>query len=169
MSFSGGGAGSVSSDFTSVVSSTPSFGVVGFDGTTLNEDGTPDTQAGSHPYALTISLGFTSRAITAADLVGLGVSGTAGAPVPDGNVKDIAVNVPPGLVGDPTAIPQCPQQDLSVPDGFASACPAASQVGLISLRTGNFTGQEYPVFNMVPPPGEPAQFGAFVRAGERLY
>ena len=151
MSFSGGGAGaSVSSGFTIAVSSTPSFGVSGFDGSILNEDGTTDIQAGSHPYALTTSLGFSSTA------------DSSGAPEPDGNVKDIAVNLPPGLVGDPTAVPQCPDQDLQ------GGCPAASQVGFLTLQATNFVGETFPVFNMVPSPGEPAQFGAFVLAA-RVY
>ena len=150
---SGSGAnGSVSRSFTTTVSSTPNFGVQGFDGAISNQDGTADTQAGSHPYALTTSLDFGAKV------------DPLGAPSPDGNVKDIAVNLPPGLIGDPTAVAQCAQKDLFDVATFKSGCPAASQVGLITLRANNFSGYEFPVFNMVPPPGEPAQFGAFVIA-----
>jgi hypothetical protein len=153
----GGAAGSVSSGFSTSVSATPSFGVPGFDGSILNQDGTTDTQAGSHPYVLTTTLGFNSRV------------DSNGAPLPDGNVKDIAVNLPSGLVGDPTAIPQCPQQDLQDVLTFRAGCPAASQVGFITLRMKAFAAERYPVFNMVPPPGEPAQFGAFLNGVAIVY
>ena len=150
---SGGGAvGSVSSAVSTSVSGTPNFGVPGFDGSITNQDGTTDTQAGSHPYALTTTLGFNSTV------------DQYGGPSPDGNAKDLTVNLPPGLVGDPTAVPQCPQQELQDVATSSNGCPAASQVGLISLRGEDFRTAEYPVFNMVPPPGEPAQFGAFVIA-----
>ena len=158
VSVSGGGAaGPVSSGFSTSVSATPSFGVPGFDGSILNEDGTTDTQAGSHPYALTTSLGFNSTV------------DSSGAPRPDGNVKDIAVNLPPGLVGDPTAVPQCPQQELQDVLTFRAGCAAASQVGFITVRMKNFAAEGYPVFNMVPPPGEPAQFGAFLNGLATVY
>ena len=47
----------------------------------------------SHPYALSTSFGFNT------------VPGSSGHPIPDGDVKDIEVGLPEGLVGNPAATP----------------------------------------------------------------
>ena len=75
---------------------------------------------------------------------------------PPENVKDIEVTLPPGLIGNPSATPQCTDEQL-----FGNACPAASQVGVTTLRLWQGTEQfpiRLPVFNMVPDPGQTADF-----------
>jgi hypothetical protein len=66
----------------------------------------------------------------------------------DGNVKDIAVELPAGLVGDPTAVPQCLQSAFA-----QGTCMAAAQVGSVDVDL--IAGAEHfpvtvPVFNMQP-------------------
>jgi hypothetical protein len=79
-----------------------------------------------------------------------------------GNVRDTAVKLPAGFVGDPSAVPQCLQSDFS-----QSACPPDSQVGTVRLDLMAPNGfllhfPPLPVFNMQPhSPDETAEL-AFV-------
>jgi len=77
--------------------------------------------------------------------------------VPDGNVKDVEVELPPGLVGDAQAMPKCTPSQLSA--SVFSKCPTDTQVGFarVELSVGGY----FPVgvFNMAPDAGEPAAFG----------
>ena len=59
----GGGASSVTSvnDPVTMSSSEPGFGFSRWDAWFTNADGTPDTQAGSHPYEATFFLGLNER------------------------------------------------------------------------------------------------------------
>jgi hypothetical protein len=120
------------------------FNIVSFTGSTINQDGTPDTQAGSHPFASTTSFTFGTT------------TQPGGQTIPDGNMKDVQVGLPAGFVGNPNATPKCLPVDLS-----ANACAPSTQVGVLSLATA-FGAISLPVFNMVPPPGVPAEFGADV-------
>ncbi|MGD0455132.1 MAG: hypothetical protein ABSB69_16205 [Solirubrobacteraceae bacterium] len=72
-----------------------SFGLESFTAPVTNENGTPDTQAGSHPYELTTTFAMKTKTLE------------GGAPVADGELKDLAVNLPVGLIGDPMAAPRC--------------------------------------------------------------
>jgi hypothetical protein len=118
-----------------------------------NADGTPDTQAGSHPFAL--STGITVKTIVEKNFIGEERPRAEG-----GNVRDIEVNLPPGLVGDPAATSLCSARQFS--EGFSFSvgviCPEDTQVGIvrINLTGGVFEG---PVYNITPPKGDPAEFG----------
>jgi hypothetical protein len=115
------------------------FTAVNFSGSTINADGTPDTQAGSHPFESTTSFTFKTDA--------------HGVPVE--NMKDIQVELPSGFVGDPNATPKCTLEELD-----ANQCPGASQIGTLTLSaTVNLFNGPQPVYNMVPPAGVAAQFG----------
>jgi NHL repeat len=77
------------------------FGVKNFSVSFLNEDGTPDTQAGSHPYEMVNSIEFNSHFMR--------LESNADSPFvrePDGTLKDLALDLPPGLVGNPNATPK---------------------------------------------------------------
>jgi hypothetical protein len=129
----------------------PNFCVTSFSNVLSNQDGTATTQAGSHPYQMVTSLTFSTFPSTSPNNPGL----------PTQNVKDVVVNLPPGLVGDPNAVPRCSVGDLD-----AVKCSPDSQVGVLSLSTDAAgdpaLGSPYPLYNMVPPAGEPAEFGADV-------
>jgi uncharacterized repeat protein (TIGR01451 family) len=163
-SVAGGGSASASTVDPTLVSSTPpAFGIDAFDGGTTDANGQPDTQAGDHPYAAGVSLDFNTLTNPIPIL---------GEVWPVEVVKDVHTDLPPGLVGDPTAAAQCTLPELSnakVGSSFETLplCPPESQVGttLVGLRgvqggtaSGNVVGP-LPVFNLVPPPGVPAQFG----------
>jgi hypothetical protein len=113
-----------------------------------NQDGTPDTQAGSHPFAFTTTIALNE-----------GIS--EGKPISaGGNVKNIEVNLPAGLVGDPEATPDCSQQTFGENFNFSvgTRCPIDSQVGVVRLDVSGLR-LNGPVYNIVPPKGMPAEFG----------
>ncbi len=149
----GGGASSPASTSTAIaISPVPaSFGFQGLDGWFSNVDGTTDTQAGSHPYGFTFSLNLNTL------LIPTGETSSRLAPA-DGEGRDLAVDLPPGFIGNPTVIPQCTRQQFDY-----EACPPSSQVGID--QAGALTGSApipsrlaIPVYNLVPPPGVPAEF-----------
>ena len=117
-----------------------------------NQNGTPDVQAGSHPYALTSTLVLNEPGPT------------------NGDVKDVTVELPPGLVGNPNATPKCNYQELvKEEENNQRLCSNEAVVGIATsyLRTVGNEGVgpvSDPVYNLAPPAGVPAEFG-FVAAG----
>lgn len=133
-------------------SASAAFGIQSSAGSLLNADGSPDTQAGSHPFALSTSLAFDSHPV-------------GGELVPDDNVKDIRADLPPGLVGNPTVAPRCNLVDLIGDTGRGIAnCPTPAQVGYLTVQFGGGGPSPFtaPVYNLVPVRGEPARLGANV-------
>jgi hypothetical protein len=140
------------------------FGFLAAGGLTVaatNKDGTPDLQAGSHPYDFSTQVAVNRETVLEKPLEKLEeITRPVG-----GDVKDIEVNLPPGLVGDPEATPQCPQSQLSGGTFGVyepSRCPRDTQIGMTDLE---FSGHEHAhtgVFNLTPPVGEPAEFGFLV-------
>jgi hypothetical protein len=137
------------------------FGFPAEDGMSVsiqNADGTPDTQAGSHPFSYSTNLVVNTEE-------------REGRTVPAGSqVKDIEVSLPAGFVGDPSATQQCALEQFrsgfvreavnSVGLGgkFVESCPEASQIGIAEVHFGSF-GYWPEVYNLVPQQGYPAEFG----------
>jgi hypothetical protein len=117
-----------------------------FDGTmTSDPAGTPATQAGSHPYAVGAKMTFAKDPETG-KLVQ--------------NPKEIDIELPAGLIGNPAAAPRCVMAKAWAPlqaIGSSEACGEATQVGVAAV---SFVGITFhvPIFNMVPPPNSPAMF-----------
>jgi hypothetical protein len=135
-------------------SAAPGFGFAGVDGWFTNADGTNDTQAGSHPYELTIAYAMNSTAY-----------GYANEFTSHGETANLVVNLPPGIIGNPTAVPRCTRRQF---DGEkvgdeGSGCPADTQVGVDTARPQGLEAS-FKVYNLVPPLGVAAQFG-FLYAG----
>ena len=105
-------------------------------------DGAAATLAGSHPYQQTIDFGFPSR--TSSPL------GSSGHP------RDFTVDLPRGLIGNPAATPVlCTEAQL-----LAYQCPDSTQVGVTDVTTlvvGFPLAGTSNLYNMVPPPGMPAE------------
>jgi uncharacterized ParB-like nuclease family protein len=113
-------------------------------GSAVGPDGRPLTQAGAHPDVTTT---FETN-VDENDLYG----------GPAENFKDVFTDLPPGLIIDPSATPTCTQTVLAQNSG---PCPAASQVGVITIRWGrNLDLLRLPLYNMVPPVGVPGRLGA---------
>jgi uncharacterized repeat protein (TIGR01451 family) len=163
----GGGVAPVSTSNPLNLSSTPAgFGFAGFDGWLTNANGTPDTQAGSHPYALTVSFDLNSLACALGSIdhclppeeFGWNLHSAGG------HVRTVDVNLPPGIVGNPTVLPRCTRQQF---DGELQRpeCPAATQVGIDRIGLGGeeeIIGGPLAVYNLVPPPGVAAEFGFYL-------
>ncbi len=122
-------------------------GFSSFDAWFSNVDGTADTQAGSHPYELTVAFSLNNIEVG-------GLEEPAG-----GEIRDLEVKAPPGLVGNPDAVPQCTTALFEASQASAASCPASSQIGVdwAMLKGSGVLG--FPVYNLVPPPGVAAQFG----------
>jgi hypothetical protein len=126
-------------------------GAEGF-GVSIEEGvGEPQTLAGTHPRALTLSTGFEG----------------AGAPSGDG-LRDLSIEMPPGLFENPTALGQeyCGAKEFKTPRSSpweasksGESCRDKTQVGTLTLRTAIGT-RTFGLFNLVPEPGEPAKLGA---------
>ncbi len=158
VSVSGGGAASIHVQEALTVSPTPAgFGVGKLKLLATNEDGSVDTQAGSHPFQLTTTFGVTNR-------LRLGEESNLSNAEPFALTKDLHFVLPAGLVGNPEVIPQCTGQEFDAvsPDGV-NGCPAETAIGVATVRLGNVGLGEYttvvPLFNLVPSVGEPARFG----------
>jgi hypothetical protein len=150
---SGGGAASTVTQGKVEISDTPAgFGIESLRLAATNEDGSIDTQAGSHPFELTTTLAVNGA--TGAN------STEPGEEAPSEATKDLRFDLPAGLIGNPEVIPQCTGQefDALLPEDF-NACPAETAIGVARLYLGDGRVYALPVFNLVPSVGEPAKFG----------
>jgi hypothetical protein len=78
----------------------------------------------------------------------------------DGNPKDVSLELPPGMVGDPTAVPQCPASLLAPPsDTINSHCPPETQIGIASVSEFPGGQAKVAVYNMEHSPDVPGLFG----------
>jgi uncharacterized repeat protein (TIGR01451 family) len=148
----GGGAAEAAhtADPTLVSATDPSFGFDAFD-VAATEGGVPSTQAGGHPDALSTSIDFNTHTDP---------SPVVGDMFPVEDVKDVTVELPPGLVGNPTNLAECTQAELANGDLTpAPLCPPASQVGVVDVRIAGTLLGPIPVFNLATPPDVPARFG----------
>jgi hypothetical protein len=103
------------------------------------------SQAGAHPD-LTQAITLKTDPATPA--------GGNGAHQPYAATRDITIALPPGLIGNPTAVPQCTNQQFL--SAFAGGgCPLESQVGLVSLLLeGQSTTVVEPLYNLEPASAE---------------
>jgi hypothetical protein len=156
---SGGGAPSAvtTSESTTVGPSKSPFGIENFSVQPFDATGSPDAQAGGHPYSL----------LTGIDLNTFNeIEGEEGHYFTPAEVKDFVVDLPLGLIGNPQALPTCPLNALLLSTG-KTACPPASRIGTVVFQHGPgfFAASEGPsevitaIYNMTPEAGYPAEFG----------
>jgi hypothetical protein len=164
-SVSGGGTAAVTSKKPLSLSYSPRpFGVESYEMTPEEEGGGPDTQAGSHPFQLTTTFFLN----TETELVD---EGTQLEVEPIGSfTKDLRFNLPPGLVGNPTPLPQCPTKVfLEELNTGAPPCPDNTVVGVASVLVGSEPGgtplNTTSLYSLEPSVGEPARFGFQSGAG----
>ncbi len=95
------------------------------------------TQAGGHPYVAVTSFTVSSSGST-----------------PSGNVTNVRVDIPPGLISNPQAVQQCSETD-------PADCPSADQLGVVQLEVEIGGLDEWlgaSVYNMVPPAGKVSDY-----------
>ena len=141
------------------------FGVKSFEVSFLNKDGSPDTQAGSHPYELRQHIEYNSHFVRTESN-----ADSRYVQEPDGALKDLYVDFPPGVVGDPNATREevhaqrTGRIQRKSAEGKRGGCPEGPRSANWKLRwsaqipAGN-EGFVEPVFNMVPPRGVALQLG----------
>jgi hypothetical protein len=137
---SGGGAGGASAADPTPVIDRPAFEVEGFAARTTDSANGDFTIAGGHPFQATSEFHFAKIP-----------AGEGEAVEEFDNVSD---ELPPGLLGNPAAVPRCPSSGLA---NFIPSCPADTVVGFIEL-TAEFGTSQHPLYNVVPERGSPAQF-----------
>lgn len=135
-------------------------GAEGFSASAREEDGSVDHRAGSHPYRLT----------TAINLNLAGESpGEPGVPFSDGDLRELRLDLPPGLIENSAAIARCSLSRFHTPrsspyepgtSGSGESCPEESQVGVVTVTSSHAGGpRTFGVFNLEPPPGAPSAIG----------
>jgi hypothetical protein len=147
------------------------------------EAGEPETQAGGHPYEVvadvimshTTEFSHCSESYVENGACGEGeeleiVNNTAL------NTKDIHVELPPGVIGNPTAVPECSRYLVELEE-----CPSDTRVGTVEVwvdfplgrynevwvlpeenENGNATYYDTGLYNIEPAEHVPAEFGAFI-------
>jgi hypothetical protein len=122
------------------------FGLESFGAELVDGEGKPFSQAGGHPYELTTRVVFNKT------------TDQGGNVDPSGNIKDVHVQLPPGLIGNPLATARCTRRQSE-----DKRCSGASQIGTIEVTANGENNKETffePLFNLVPPAGDAAEFGA---------
>jgi len=162
-----GGAAKVEASTPTPISNAPSqFGFIegpGFYGSAIEADGTEARLAGSHPYAMTVAgMNLATNPNTP------GVSSLLAA---GGGLREAKVELPHGIVVNPQATERCKESELEDPK---VGCPDDAQVGTAALTLSVVEGfgegpSILPVYNMVPPPGYPAEFGFEVVNGSYVH
>jgi hypothetical protein len=150
----GGALSATTAETTPLGAETIPFGLSFFDLDAVGGDGEADSQAGSHPFELTTELAFnvSSRELPSAQ------NFETESPLGNAAPKNLEVALPAGLVGDASAVPRCSQRAFQEQETLN--CPIGAQVGTVKpLFYGKTHSAVFPVFNITPPPGEPAELG----------
>jgi hypothetical protein len=147
-SVSGGGAPATSTTSTNEISAEESspFGTsLGAEITGL--DGTPETQAGGHPYEFTTRFDLNSEIRHSPESQLIATSSE--------DLKDAVIELPLGFVGSATAAPTCTFAQLVSLVG----CPPASRIGYINTEPEGSASANSWIYNMLPEHGVAAEFG----------
>jgi hypothetical protein len=119
----------------------------------------PISKAGAHPYSMTTSVNLN---------LAPGSGGEPGGPFTDGDLRDLDLELPPGLIENPSAVNKCSQDRFHSPrfspfeaSRSGESCPGVSQIGVVEVRSSAEGGgtRSFGVFNLEPPPGFPSQIG----------
>jgi hypothetical protein len=137
----------------------PLPGEAGFSAKPLNGN-VPARLAGSHPVTLKTVLNLN---------LGPESPGEPGVPVSDGDLKQLSLELPTGLIENPSVVTQCSAEQFHAPRGetpfedslSGESCPDKSQVGVVAVRSsyGGGTERTFGLFNLDPPPGAPSELG----------
>jgi hypothetical protein len=106
----------------------------------LDKNGNPDNRAGIHPDLFVTRFHSKDSGETL-------------------STREIAVDFPVGMGGDPNSVPPCPRAAFDGGSSILSGCPTTSQVGVFVIHT---VSQVFnlPIHRLQPAPGEVTSFGA---------
>lgn len=139
------------------------FGVDQYSFSPEAENGAVEQRAGSHPFQLTTTFVLNQRLERRRGPD----EGPENADTLPALPKDARFDLPPGLIGNPTAMPHCSAAEFnSKTSGLTNACPADTAVGVAMVTFDEPANRKLetltvPVFNLEPTAGEPARFGFF--------
>lgn len=134
-------------------------------------DGNAASGADSHPFAYTTSFALNTELTPPGSTFAYRPAG--------GDPKDIEVALPPGMLGNPTAVERCSAQQFNTIHGesvenlntFKNECPDAAAVGLVLVQQleGQAQISPAPLYNLIPPKGVAAQLGFEPELGLPVY
>jgi hypothetical protein len=131
----------------------------GFSVRAIADGGETATQAGSHPDQLNLSLGLR---------LGGEFENQPGVPFPDGDLRNLEIELPAGLILNPSVLNQCSPTGFSTPRSSpfeaskaGESCPVSSQIGTAEVATAHGGGEvrRFGLFSLTPPAGVAAQIG----------
>jgi hypothetical protein len=128
------------------------FGIKSFEAGTCNSDVPECTYTAAESQFYTQSAGHPQLGITGVEV------NTAPSGEPEGKLKDVRVDIPPGLSVNPEAAPQCTQAEFN----SVAGCKPEAKVGedeitaFVGVKVGPLS---LPIYNLVPAEGVPAEFG----------
>jgi len=134
-------------------------GTEGFDFQAIKADGSPASEAGTHPFELVGKVNLKE---------GPESPGQPGVPFPSADVRDMRFQLPSGLIGNPAVTTLCTLAQFNTPRSSpyetslsGESCPDKSQVGTVTMRTALDGGsaRTFGLFNLTPPPGAAAMLG----------
>jgi len=106
----------------------------------LDAAGQTETRAGAHPDKLVTTFALNTLPNGGAD----------------GNVKDVVIELPAGMVGDPNAVPPCPRTAFE-----RNTCPPEAQVGVMVATFAGAGSLHLPIYVVVARDDELAELGFF--------
>lgn len=118
--------------------------------------GHPYSQAGGHPYEVIANFGINWTENFGEPFA---VSNRPNE-IPAGNLRTVVAELPPGFIGNPAATQRCTRTDV-----IRFRCSGAAQVGRLEIKeagSGEYSGYRQSLYNVVPPKGMVAEFGANV-------
>jgi hypothetical protein len=147
VTLSGGGAPGAEASEPVPLDSPPSFGLSAVQSLLSEPGGEPDQLAGDHPYEYVtrLDLNNTIRDSSAATFQATSVE----------DVRDVVLDLPPGLVGAATATPYCTLAQLA----SIARCPADTRVGQIFTEPLSNASVNSAIYNIFPEAGVAAEFG----------
>jgi hypothetical protein len=117
------------------------------------EGGAPYLTAGGHPNGLRVHLGLNT------------VEAEAGVVTPDGDLRNLHLRLPPGLLVNPEALLRCNGIDFNTPrvspfeaSASGESCPEDTQVGTVTMHQPGGT-RRFGLFNLEGAPGAVGQLG----------
>jgi hypothetical protein len=134
-------------------------GAAGLEVSAHAEGGIREHRAGAHPFELVTDVNFNLAPESPEE---------PGVQFTDGDLRDLRIDLPPGLIENPAAVPQCSQAQFHAPrlspfgpSLSGESCSDRTQIGTIEIRSSVDGGsaRTFGVFNLAPPPGFPSQFG----------
>jgi hypothetical protein len=130
-----------------------------FDSNSIDPNGHAMLQAGAHPFASTTGFDLNTEIYS-------GPGEENGLPVPQGgHLRNVKVEVPAGLVGNPLATERCKLTEFAkgiVSPGPFKPCPDSTQVGIAEIDLnlfGSHSTMKGAIYNLTPGGGQPALFG----------